>query len=122
MKLNGHQIGLLKSYMMDLVEQARQDEQTQRSFGFSAAAYRADQALSDLLAILDDRVESEGVQVGLPAEFFHQMWTLCNEAQPHLRDQVWLESTFDGTSSSKATVREQTYRALMTYLERQCRP
>jgi len=122
MTLTGHQIGLLKSYMMDLVEQARQDDQTQRSFGFSAAPYRPDQALSDLLAILDDRVESEGVQVGLPADFLHQMWTMCNEAQPHLRDQVWLESTFDGTSSSKAMAREQTYRALMTYLERQCPP
>ena len=122
MNLTGHQIGLLKSYMTDLVEQAKQDDQTQQSFGFTAASYRPDQAVSDLLAILDDRVESEGVQVGLPSDFLHQMWMMCNEAQPHLRDQVWLEAGLEGGAVSKATVRQQTYRALIVYLEQQCRP
>ena len=119
MKLNGHQIGLLKSYMSDLVEQARQDDQTGQAFGFAPTSYRPDQAVSDLLAILDDRVESEGVQVGLPSDFLHQMWMMCNEAQPHLRDQLWLESGLEGGDTSKAAVRRQTYRALLTYLEEQ---
>ncbi len=120
MKLTGHQIGLLKSYMSDLVEQARQDDQTRQSFGFAAIPYRPDQAVSDLLAILDDRVESEGVQVGLPADFLHQMWMMCNEAQPHLRDQLWLEAGLAETDTSKAAVRRQTYRALIEYLEQSC--
>lgn len=120
MKLTGHQIGLLKSYMSDLVEQAQQDDQTRQSFGFASTPYRPDQAISDLLAILDDRVESEGVQVGLPADFLHQMWMVCNEAQPHLRDQLWLEAGLEGAGISKATVRQRTYRALIGYLEQQC--
>jgi hypothetical protein len=122
MKLTGHQIGLLKSYMSDLVEQAQQDDQTGRAFGFAPTVYRPDQAVSDLLAILDDRVESEGLQVGLPADFLHQMWMMCNEAQPHLRDQLWLESGLEGGSMSKAAVRQHTYRALIAYLELECGP
>ena len=55
MALSGHVVGLLKEYMRDLVEQAKQEMATHASFGFSATPYRSDQALSDLLAILDDR-------------------------------------------------------------------
>ena len=117
MKLTGHVIGLLKEYMRDLVEQAAQEAGTQRSFGFTAPAYRADQAISDLLAILDDRIESEGVQVGLPQGFLHQMWTICNDARGYLKDRVWLESNAGDPSTSKARIRELTYRALIQYIE-----
>lgn len=119
MKLTGHEIGLLKEYMRDLVEQARQEVQTHRSFGFTATPYRSDQAISDLLAILDDRIESEGVQMGLREGFLHRMWMLCNEAQVHIRDRVWLESGVSGPAASKVQTRELTYRALIEYLERQ---
>ena len=112
-------IGLLKEYMRDLVEQARQEASTQQSFGFAPAPYRPDQAISDLLAILDDRIESEGVQVGLPDGFLHHMWTLCNEAQGHIKDQVWLESNVGDPGTSKARTRELTYRALIRYIEEQ---
>lgn len=112
-------IGLLKEYMQDLVEQARQEAQTQQSFGFAPAAYRPDQAISDLLAILDDRIESEGIQVGLPDNFLHQMWTLCNEAQARLSEQIWLEANVNGDVASKAQTRERTYRALIAYLDGQ---
>jgi hypothetical protein len=54
MRLTGHVIGMLKEYMWDLVEQAKQEEQ-HNSFGYKTTPYRADQAISDLLAILDDR-------------------------------------------------------------------
>ena len=118
MKLSGHLIGLLKEYMGDLVEQARQEAQAAQSFGFNATPYRPDQALSDLLAILDDRVESEGVQVGLPSGFLHDMWMICNEAQGHVKDRVWLEGSLDGRRLSKARTRELTYRALIEYIER----
>ena len=60
--LTGHVIGLLKEYMQDLVEQAGQEALAQEQFGFAATAYRPDQAISDLLALLDDRIESEGMQ------------------------------------------------------------
>lgn len=119
MRLTGHLVGLLKAYMVDLVEQARQEASANASFGFTPAPYRPDQALSDLLAILDDRLESEGVQVGIPEEFRHQMWTLCNEAQVHVREQVWLESSIDQTRASKARIREVAYRVLLEYLEKQ---
>ena len=68
MRLTGHVIGMLKEYMQDLVEQARQETEAQRSFGFTAAPYRLDHAISDLLAILDDRIESEGLPKALTRE------------------------------------------------------
>ncbi len=117
MRLTGHQVGLLKEYMRDLVEQARQDEDAHRSFGFSPTSYRPHQAISDLLAILDDRMESEGLQVGLPEGFLHQMWTLCNEALGAVTDLVWLESSAGGQPLSKSETRDLTYRALLEYLE-----
>jgi hypothetical protein len=116
MKISGHVIGLLKEYMHDLVEQAGQEAQMQASFGFAQAPYRPDQAISDLLAILDDRIESEGMQVGLPEGFLHTMWTLCNEAQTHILDHVWMESNAADVPS-KAATRQLTYRALIDYLE-----
>ena len=117
MALSGHVVGLLKEYMRDLVEQAKQEEAAHASFGFSATPYRSDQALSDLLAILDDRIESEGVQVGLPSEFLHEMWGLCNKAQAQVSERVWLEVNSSDQPPSKARLRELTYRELITILE-----
>jgi hypothetical protein len=48
MRLTGHVIGLLKEYMRDLVEQARQEEQAHGAFGFAPVRYRPDEAISDL--------------------------------------------------------------------------
>ncbi len=117
MRLTGHELGMLREYMHDLVEQARQEEQAHRAFGFSAPAYRPDQALSDLLAVLDDRIESEGLQVGLPEGFLHRMWTLCNEAQQVVSERVWLEKNLASETLSRSRMRELTYRALVAYLE-----
>ena len=117
MRLSGRQIGLLKEYMYDLVEQAKQDEATTQAFGYAVQPYRLDQALSDLLAILDDRIESEGVQVGLSVEFLHHMWTLCNEANVEVAGTVWLKRNLDGEPDTKSYVRELTYRALIEFLE-----
>src|SRR6478672_6030243 len=117
MALSGHVVGLLKEYMGDLVEQAKQETAAHASFGFSATPYRSDQALSDLLAILDDRIESEGMQVGLPHEFLHQMWGLCNEARTQVTERVWLDWNVSGRPASKARVRELTYHALIQFLE-----
>ncbi len=119
MRLPGRIIGLLKEYMHDLVEQAKQEEAAHATFGFTTQPYRPDQAISDLLAILDDRIESEGVQVGLSVEFLHQMWTLCNAANAEISETVWLQKNIDGGDSSKAEVRQQTYHALIIFLESQ---
>ena len=118
MRYSGHIIGLLKSYMQDLVEQATQESVALATFGFSQQPYRVDQAISDLLALLDDRIESEGVQVGLPHEFLHQMWMLCNSAQESIAERVWMEHNVNNIIKSKTTVREMTYRALIEYMER----
>ncbi|MBA5866691.1 MAG: hypothetical protein GDA67_08385 [Nitrospira sp. CR1.3] len=117
MALSGHVVGLLKEYMHDLVEQAKQETSAQEAFGFTAAPYRSDHAISDLLAILDDRIESEGIQVGLPSDFLHEMWDLCNEARTQVSQQVWLEINSSEQSASKARTRELTYRALVDFLE-----
>ena len=119
MRYSGHIIGLLKSYMHDLVEQATQESVTHETFGFAQQPYRPDQAISDLLAILDDRIESEGVQVGLPHEFLHQMWMLCNRAQEPIAQRVWMETNIDGITRSKVTIRNLTYRALIEFMERE---
>jgi hypothetical protein len=119
MRLSGRIIGLLKEYMHDLVEQAKQEESAIKAFGYNSQPYRSDQAISDLLAILDDRIESEGVQVGLPVEFLHEMWTLCNEAASQINDQVWLKKNLDEGPASKARIRELTYQALLEFLETQ---
>jgi hypothetical protein len=113
MALSGHVVGLLKEYMQDLVAQAEQEAIAHASFGFSSAPYRSDQALSDLLALLDDRIESEGIQVGLPDGFLHEMWTLCNELQTTVGERVWLETNSSSQPASKARTREMTYRALI---------
>jgi hypothetical protein len=117
MALSGHVVGLLKEYMRDLVVQAEQETAAHEAFGFSKTSYQPDQAIADLLAILDDRIESEGIQVGLPQEFLHQMWTLCNEARVQVTDQVWLQANISGRPTSKARVRELTYQALIRFLE-----
>ena len=117
MALSGHVVGLLKEYMRDLVMQAEQEAAAHEAFGFSKTSYQPDQAIADLLAILDDRIESEGLQVGLPQEFLHQMWTLCNEARPQLADHVWFDWNVTGRPASKARVRELTYQALIEFLE-----
>ncbi len=103
--------------MHDLVEQAKQEEAAHAAFGFAIQPYRTDQAISDLLAILDDRIESEGVQVGLSVEFLHHMWTLCNQANAQISETVWLQKNIDGGNGSKAEVRQQTYHALIIFLE-----
>jgi hypothetical protein len=117
MALSGHVVGLLKEYMRDLVEQAKQETATHASFGFAATPYGSDQALSDLLALLDDRIESEGMQVGLPDGFLHQMWGLCNDARTQVAERVWMEINSSDCVPSKDTVRELTYRALLAVLD-----
>ena len=114
---SGHIIGLLKSYMRDLVEQAVQDQLAQERFGFAAPPYRPDHALSDLLALLDDRIESEGLQVGLPEGFLHALWGLCNEAGSIVNDRVYVETQAGSDACSKARMRELTYRALLEYID-----
>ena len=119
MAFSGHVVGLLKAYMQDLVEQAKQEQLAHESFGFSVVPYRADQALSDLLAILDDRIESEGMQVGLSSSFLHEMWTLCDEVRLQVAQLVWLETSNSEQPATKARIRELTYRALADLLEEQ---
>src|SRR5215217_5148606 len=117
MLFSGHVIGLLKEYMRDLVVQAEQEAGAQKRFGLSQETYRPHQALSDLLALLDDRIESEGFQVGLPEGFLHDMWGLCNDAGTQVADGVWLEVNAASEPVSKARTRELTYRALIRYME-----
>jgi hypothetical protein len=119
--MSGHVIGLLKEYMHDLVDQAAQETRADEQFGFSQAPYRSDQAISDLLALLDDRIESEGMQVGLPHDFLHQMWSLCNDASAQVAERVWLEGNIENHITGKAQTREVTYRALIDFLESRSR-
>lgn len=118
---SGHVIGLLKEYMRDLVDQAMQEQQSQEQFGFTPLPYRPDQAISDLLALLDDRIESEGIQVGLPECFLHDLWTVCNEAIESISTRIWLEGNLDGRSMTTAQIRELTYQALIKFIDSRSR-
>jgi hypothetical protein len=118
---SGHVIGLLKEYMRDLVDQATQEQQSQEQFGFTPLRYRPDQAISDLLALLDDRIESEGIQVGLPECFLHDMWTLCNEAVEPISNRIWLEGNLESRSMTKTQTREMTYHALIEFMDSRSR-
>jgi hypothetical protein len=115
--MTGHEIGLLKEYMQDLVEQARQESRTFQTAGYKEQDYTPDQALMDLLAILDDRLESEGVQVGLSEEFRHRMWEICKQSLAHVNETAWLKANLDKPSHAKAEVRSIAYQALLNYIE-----
>ena len=115
--LSGHVVGLLKEYMRDLVEQAGQDTLANERFGFTPPVYQPDHAIADLLALLDDRSESEGIQVGLPEDILHFMWSLCNEASSQIAERVWLEGNLDSQVPSKAKIREMTYRTIIEIIE-----
>ncbi len=119
--MSGHIIGLLKEYMHDLVDQAVQETKADEQFGFSQTPYRPDQAIPDLLALLDDRIESDGMQVGLTHNFLHQIWSLCNDASAEIAERVWLEGNIGNHIPSKAQTREITYRALIDFIESRSR-
>ncbi len=119
MALSGHVVGLLKEYMQDLVEQAKQETSEHESFGFAPVPYRSDQALGDLLSILDDRIESEGIQVGLPEGVLHELWSRCNELRSQVDEQVWLDLNAGAGAPSKALIRELTYRTLIKLMEQE---
>jgi len=115
--LSGHLIGLLKEYMKDLVEQAVQEGSANERFGFTPPAYGHDDAISDLLALLDDRSESEGLEVGLPDYLLHAMWAICHEGASYINDRVWLETNLSSQPMGKVRIREITYRALIDLIE-----
>jgi len=117
--MTGHEIGLLKGYMLDLVEQARQESMTYRAAGYQEQPYTPDQALMDLLAILDDRLESEGIQVGLSEEFRHRMWEICKRSLNQVKEESWLAANLSASRPSKAEVRSIAYRSLLKFIEGQ---
>jgi hypothetical protein len=117
--MTGHEIGLLKGYMLDLVEQARQESMTYRAAGYQEQPYSPDQALMDLLAILDDRLESEGIQVGLSEEFRHRMWEICQGSLNHVMEESWLAANLSPSRPTKAEVRSIAYRSLLKFIEGQ---
>jgi hypothetical protein len=117
--MTGHEIGLLKGYMLDLVEQARQESMTYRAAGYQEQPYTPDQALVDLLAILDDRLESEGIQVGLSEEFRHRMCEICKRSLYHVKEESWLAANLNASPPTKAEVRSTAYRALLKFIEGQ---
>lgn len=117
--MTGHEIGLLKGYMVDLVEQARQESMTYRASGYREQPYTPDQALMDLLSILDDRLESEGVQVGLSEEFRHRMGEICTRSLDRVKESAWLEARQTEDPLTKAEVRSVAYRVLIDFIESQ---
>jgi hypothetical protein len=113
-----HEIVVLKEYMEDLVEQAKQELLAGASFKHAQKAYLHDDAILDLLAILDDRIESEGAQMGLSYGFAHQMWNVCHAAREYIRNDVWLNANLGPGTFTKVQVRQATYRALLEYIEK----
>jgi hypothetical protein len=115
--MTGHEIGLLKEYMQDLVEQARQESVALHLAGYQSADYTSEEALMDLLAILDDRLESEGVEVGLSEAFRHRMWEMCGKSRDFVRESAWLDGNMRPSPPTKEDIRQVTYRALLKFIE-----
>ena len=116
MRLSGHEIGVLKEYVRDLIEQARNEHPGQQNW--SQKPYTLEEAMMDLMALLDDRVESEGVLVGLSEDFPHRMWKIFYSAERHLADQFWLASQLQPGDLSKIQVRERVYSLLLEHIEK----
>jgi len=121
MKLSGHEIGVLKGYMQDLVEQARQEAFSNLFWKYKLDHYTHDDALMDLLMILDDRRESEGAQEGITEQFTHLMWKICDHSRNYVKDMVWLSSNV-GSPLGKTGIRGVSYRALIEYIEKELDP
>jgi hypothetical protein len=117
MIISPHELGILKEYIQDLLHQAKQEALVYQASKYTPGAYGSDEALMDLLAILDDRVESEGVEIGLSENFPHRMWTICQQARDHIRNEVWLRSNLRQIPCTKGEIREMTYHALLEYIE-----
>lgn len=115
--MTGHEIGLLKEYMQDLVQQARHETMTLHLAGYQQREYSSEEALMDLLAILDDRMESEGIQVGLTEAFRHRMWDVCRSSRDYVRDTTWLETNLNQPHPTKEQIRKITYGALLKYIQ-----
>jgi hypothetical protein len=115
--MTGHEIGLLKTYMKDLVEQASQESAVYQSAGYKEVRYTPDQALMDLLAILDDRLESEGLEVGLSEEFRRRMGEICKRSLNHVKETSWLAANLGPNRPSKAEVRSIAYDALLKFID-----
>jgi hypothetical protein len=115
--MTGHEIGLLKEYMQDLVEQAQQETMTLHIAGYQQRDYSSEEALMDLLAILDDRFESEGAQVGLTEAFCHHMWNVCRNSRDYVKDTAWLEVNLNQPQPTKEQIRKITYKALLRYIQ-----
>ena len=116
--MTGHEISLLREYMEDLVEQARQESVALHTAGYQEREYSPEEALMDLLAILDDRLESEGVQVGLTEHFRHQMWEVCQASRDYVKDSAWLELNLNPFHPTKGQIREIAYKALLIFIQK----
>ena len=117
--MTGHEIGILKEYIKDLIEQARQESITLRMAGYQDRDYSSDEAIMDLLALIDDRVESEGVEVGLPSAFAHQMWKACNQHRSDINETTWIKSNLENGLPTKERLREITYTTLIELIEKE---
>jgi len=116
MGLTGHEIGVLKGYMEDLVDQARQEAFSLVFKKYFKGDYTFDDALMDLLMTLDDRGESEGAMEGLSEDFPHHMWGICNHARGYVKEMVWFSSSM-GPPLGKTGIRKVAYSALIDFIE-----
>lgn len=112
-----HEIGFLREYMDDLVEQAGQESKILQIAGYREKPYSPEEALMDLLVILDDRFESEGLEVGISETFLHQMWKICKNSEGDVKNHAWLEATIDEIPFNKKQIRRLSYNALLRHIE-----
>lgn len=117
--MTGHEIGVLKGYMQDMVEQARQETVVLRTAGYREQPYTPEQALMDLLAILDDRMESEGLQVGRPEAFRVEMGDICRRSREYVREATWMAGNMADQKPGKPEIRGIAFKALIDYIDRE---
>lgn len=116
--LSAYDFSLVKDCMKKLVQAAREDFPVSPSRFSEGSAYSPDEALMDLLAILDNRAEQERRGGELTGVLSQHMWGICRRATAYVNENFWIEKNLLEEVDSKAAIREITYRALSIFIEK----
>lgn len=114
--LSSFDIGLLEECMEKLVQAARLDGLSEVPTG--GTRYTPDDALMDLLAILDNRAERERRGGELTGVLSYHMWGICQRATGYVNETYWIEKNLSADVSTKAEIRSIAYQALSQFIEK----
>ncbi len=122
--LSAFDVGILEECMEKLVQAARLEGYSKVPLQVSPEVfpmetrYTPDDALMDLLAILDNRAERERRGGELTGVLSYHMWGICRRATGYVNETYWIEKNLSADVSTKAEIRSIAYRALSHFIEK----